>query len=78
MSATATRDRKTGRYAPRRTHPCCEHCGSTLAENLLGQLRCVRRRCPRYREVAGVVPGVDVGGLDEQCLVDALADRPET
>lgn len=66
MSATAAiRDKHTGRYAARPKHPVCDTCGDTLAESLLGQLRCLRRRCDRYREVAGTVPGVDVGVLAE-------------
>lgn len=65
MSATATRSRRgsNGRYASR--HATCEGCGNYLAENLLGQLRCLRRRCDRYRQVIDTVPGVDVGLLAE-------------
>ena len=63
MTATASRDRTTGRYAPRPTWPTCTECGSILAENLLGELRCLLPRCDTYRVVVDVVPGVDVGTL---------------
>jgi hypothetical protein len=42
--------------------PCCEDCGALLFEDLLGRLRCIRRRCARYREIVGQAP-VDVGVL---------------
>lgn len=75
MSATATiptRDRSTGRFATR--HRRCPHCGCYLAEDLLGQLRCILWRvCPAYREVVGTTPGVDPGVLG-----DALGTEPET
>lgn len=71
MTATvATRNPLTGRFT-RRPDPRCDTCGWTLAENLLGQLVCVKPRCEQYRVVAGVVAGVDVGGLDERCLAGA-------
>jgi hypothetical protein len=66
MTATAaTRDRVTGRYAPRPVFTRCEHCGWTLAETLLGGLYCPHRTCAGYRQVVGHVDGVELGMLAE-------------
>jgi translation initiation factor 2 beta subunit (eIF-2beta)/eIF-5 len=70
MSTTSPRDGATGRYV--RRFPTCDSCDSVLAENLLGQLRCLFRRCDRYGDVAGTVPGVDVGSLDADSITRAI------
>lgn len=38
----------------------CGPCRWTLAEDLLGQLRCPHEGCAEYRKVVGTVPGVEV------------------
>lgn len=68
---SAVRDRATGRFT-HHEHRCCDGCGSYLAENLTGQLSCLLRRCPNYRQVVGQLP-VDAGTIPTD-----LTPEPET
>jgi hypothetical protein len=64
MTATAlSRRAPNGRFAPRPVWPTCTECRSILAENLLGELRCLRQCCENFRVVVDVVPGVRLGTL---------------
>lgn len=70
MSATATAVRRRRSAVP----SCCADCGDTLAEGLLGQLRCLRRRCTSYRTVVATNPKA----RPSKALVAALTPEPAT
>jgi hypothetical protein len=63
MTATASRNPTTGRYAPRAPIPVCATCGCMLAEDLAARLYCARQRCEGYRQPVDVVPGARLGTL---------------
>lgn len=71
MTATVARRAPNGRYAKQPANPThCGTCGNWLAEGLLGNLRCLRPRCEKYRVVVGTVPGIDVGTLADALGVE--------
>jgi hypothetical protein len=61
MSATSTRN-AAGRFTKATPHAACTQCGCLLAENLLGDLRCLLKRCDQAGLVVGN-SGADVGVL---------------
>jgi len=58
---TPTRN-AAGRFTKAAQPQACTECGAILAENLMGDLRCLARRCDNRGTVVGN-SGADVGAL---------------